>query len=41
MTVFPLPFLKTLVFASLTLCVIGAASLLIMLFLDYKKRRMW
>lgn len=38
---FPLWFFQFLIYGSLTLCVIGALTLLILLFIDIKQRRMW
>ncbi len=38
---FPLWFFQVLIYGSLTLCVIGALTLLILLFIDVQKGRMW
>ena len=41
MLLFPLWFLRLLVFGGLTLCALGSLLLLAMLFLDIKHKRMW
>ncbi|MEZ6089906.1 MAG: hypothetical protein R3C05_18140 [Pirellulaceae bacterium] len=38
---FPLWFLKSLIFAALTLCVLGVCALLFFLFVDTKQKRIW
>lgn len=41
MTEFPLWLVRYLVYGSLGLCVVGTGALLILLFIDIYKRRMW
>lgn len=41
MTLFPAWFLSTLIYIALGLCVVGATTLLVLLFIDLKQKRMW
>lgn len=41
MMMFPLWFVRILIYGSIGLCTVGAVTLLILLLIDFTKRRMW